>query len=269
MPEFLFADSSDTERLQYRDFDGSSVFKKYRTDVICWRSEGGIGCAAGPAAMSARPTILVASPDRVEIAVLCEWLTAEGLEPVAAPSLQTAKHEVQSRSYDVLIADSRFAFGGDLHTVARQHNARAPVVVIGGDAASRSRAERQAIFQLDRPVDQALLLCQVAMAIAEGRPPRRSPRKCITPFEATVEGAKAYVIDISNEGVRLALPRGRCAPPPHFAFRIPLVGVALTVRRVWMGASPADGTWCGGELYRPNARAEQNWRTFVSTVYGR
>ena len=110
------------------------------------------------------------------------------------------------------------------------------------------------------------------MAIAEGRPPRRSVRKCISPFEALVEGAQAYIIDISNEGLRLALPRGRCAPPPHFTFRIPLIGAALTVRRVWMSAAPAEyseAAWCGVELYQPNPRAAQSWRTFVSTVSGR
>ena len=227
---------------------------------------------SGPAAMSGRPVVVVASPDRIEIALLCDWLRADGLEPRSAPSLQAARHEVQSRPYDVLIADAAFAFEGDLQTVARNHNARAPLVVVGGDAAARTRAERHGIFHLGRPVDQALLLCHVAMAIAEGRPPRRSPRKCIPPFEAIVEGTQAYIIDVSNEGLRLTLPRGRSAPPPHFAFRIPLIGVALSVRRVWMNAAPDEysgAAWCGVELYQANQRAEQSWRTFVSTVSGR
>jgi hypothetical protein len=226
----------------------------------------------GAGAMSARPLVVVASPDRIELALLCDWLTAEGLEPVPAPTLQAARHGVQSRKYDVLIADAAFAFEGDLQGVARSHNARAPLVVVGGDVAARTRAERQSIVHIDRPVDQTLLLCHVAMAIAEGRPPRRSPRKCIPPFEAVVEGRPAYIIDVSNEGLRLTFPRGRCTPPPHFAFRVPLIGVTLTVRRVWTSAAPperADGTWCGVELYQPNLRAEQSWRTFVSTVSGR
>lgn len=226
----------------------------------------------GVAAMSVRPVVVVASPDRTEVALLSDWLRAEGFEPVAARSLPAAVHEVQSRKYDVLIADARFAFDGDLQTLARNHNARAPLVVVGGDAGARIRAERSSTFHIGRPVDQALLLCHVAMAIAEGRPPRRSERTRITPFEAIVEGAQAYIIDISNEGLRLALPGRRSAPPPHFAFRIPLIGVGLTVRRVWVGAAPAedsDGAWCGVELYRPSSRAEQSWRTFVSTVSGR
>jgi hypothetical protein len=221
--------------------------------------------------MSVRPVIVVASPDRIEVAWLSDWLTAEGLEPVAARSLETAIHAVQSRTFDVLIADAKFAFDGDLQGRARTHNARAPLVVLG-DAAACARAERNGMFHVGRPVDQALLLCHVAMAIAEGRPARRSDRTSISPFEALVEGAEAHVVDVSNEGLRLKVPRGRSVPPPHFAFRIPLIGVALTVRRVWMSTAPAaqaGGAWCGVELYQAHPRAAQNWRAFVSTVSGR
>jgi hypothetical protein len=221
--------------------------------------------------MSVRPVIVVASPDRAEVALLSDWLTAEGLEPVPVRNLPAAIQEVQSRTFDVLIADATFAFDGDLQALARTHNARAPLVVLG-DAATRARAERNGTFHVGRPVDQTLLLCHVAMAIAEGRPARRSERKCIQPFEALVDGTPAYVIDVSNEGLRLELPRGRCAPPPHFAVRVPLVGVALTVRRVWMTTAPAEYSavaWCGAELYHAHPRAEQNWRRFVSTVSGR
>jgi DNA-binding response OmpR family regulator len=222
--------------------------------------------------MSMRPVVVVASPDAAEVALLSDWLRAEGLEPLAARSLQAAMYEVRSRTYDVLIADAAFAFEGDLQSVARNHNARAPLVVVGGDDATRARSERNGTFHIARPVDQTLLLCRVAMAIAEGRPARRSERKRITPFEAVVEGSQAYIVDISNEGLRLVLPRRRLAPAPHFAFRVPLIGVALTVRRVWMSAAPvehSDAAWCGVELYQPNPRAAQSWRTFVSTVSGR
>ena len=227
-------------------------------------------CTGRPA-MSARPVVVVASPDRIEVEMACDWLTAEGLEPVPAPSLQTARREVQSRTYDVLIADARFAFDGDLQSVARSHNARGPLIVIGGDKATEARAERNGIFHVGRPLDQALLLCHVAMAIAEGRPPRRSPRTVIPPFEAVVDRMTGYIIDVSNEGLRLTLPRS-CTLPPHFALRIPLIGVALTARRVWMSAPPAGSShaaWCGVELYQPTVRAEQTWRTFVGTVSGR
>jgi hypothetical protein len=215
--------------------------------------------------MHLRPRIVVASPDRAELAKLSEWLSAEGLEPVPVRTLPSAMDAVRARSFDVLVADARFAFEGQLQTLARTTNARAPLVVIGG-------TERQGTFHIGRPVDQTLLLCHVAMAIIEGRPPRRSLRKRIVPFDAIVEGVNGYVIDVSNEGLRLELPRGRVAPPPYFTLRIPLVGIALTVRRVWMASAPAeyaDVSWCGAELFQTHPRAEQNWRAFVSNVPSR
>lgn len=220
--------------------------------------------------MSLKPRIVVASPDRTEVALLSDWLTAEGLEPLPARSLPGALEQVRSQSFDVLIADERFAFEGRLQATARASNARAPVVVIGDTGAGR--AERHGTFHVGRPVDQTLLLCHVAMAIIEGRPARRSQRKRIIPFDALVEGVSGYVIDVSTEGMRLELPRGRVAPPPQFTVRIPLVGIALTVRRVWMATAPAeyaDVSWCGAELFHAHPRAEQNWRNFVNNVPSR
>ena len=221
--------------------------------------------------MSLKPRIVVASPDRAEVAMLADWLTAEGLQPVAVRTLPKALEEVQARSFDVLIADADFAFEGDLQMVARIANSRAPVVVLGGDE-TRAQAEGCGVFHVDRPVDQTLLLCHVAMAIVEGRPARRSPRKRIVPFDAVVEGVGGYVIDVSHVGLRLELPRGRITPPPQFTVRVPLLDVTLTVRRVWMATAPteyADVSWCGVELFETHPRAEELWRSFVSSVPSR
>lgn len=218
--------------------------------------------------MSLRPRVVVASPDRAEVALLADWLVAEGLDAVPVRSLPSAIQEVQSRSFDVLIADARFAFEGQLHSVARTHNARAPLVVLGGSEAGAA-AERIGTFHVGRPVDQTLLLCNVAMAIVEGRPTRRSMRKRIAPIDALVDGAEAYVIDVSNDGLRLEIPRRRTAPPPHFTVRLPLVGIALSVRRVWMATAPteyADLAWCGVELFQAHPRAVQQWRAFVDAL---
>lgn len=217
--------------------------------------------------MSLRPRIVVATPYPSEAAQLADWLTTEGIEPVAARSLAAAIDEVESRPFDVLISDAAYAFEGRLHTVARTCNPRAPVIVIGG-ADAAVLADRCGAFHLDRPLDHALLLCHVTMAMLEGRPERRSPRKRIPRFDAIADGTQAFVIDVSNEGLRFEFAR-RFAPSPQFSIRIPLVGIALTVRRVWVGIAPAErteGAWCGVELYGAHPRAEENWRTFVSSV---
>ncbi len=219
------------------------------------------------AAMSVRPRIVVASPDPAEAAQLADWLTAEGIEPVPILTLAAAIDEVQARPFDVLIADAAFAFEGSLHAVARTNNPRAPLVVLGGPDAA-ARADRYGLFHLDRPLDHALLLCHVTMAMLEGRPARRSERKRIPRFDAVVDGTQGFVIDVSNEGLRFEFTR-RFAPSPQFGVRIPLVGIALTVRRVWVTTAPAERAaraWCGVELYEPHPRAEENWRAFVSSV---
>ena len=216
--------------------------------------------------MGLKPRVVVASPDRSETALVAEWLLAEGLEPVPVRSLPGAIHEMQSRAFDVLIADSRFAADTQLQSAARTRNLRAPVVVLGGrDGAG----ERPGAFHLARPLDQTLFLCHVAMAIVEGRPARRSVRKRIAPIEAVVEGSEVYLIDVSNEGMRFEIRRGVMPPPPQFTIRVPLLGFALTVRRAWMSSAPVEHaavSWCGAEVFQAHPRAVQNWRSFVDAL---
>jgi hypothetical protein len=219
--------------------------------------------------MSLRPRVVVASPDRSEVALLAEWLLAEGLEPVPVRSLPGAIQEVQSRPFDVLIADARFALDGQLQAMVRTRNARAPLVLLGGPDGG---ADRAGSFHLGRPVDQTLFLCHVAMAIVEGRPPRRSQRKRIAPIDALADGCEVHLIDVSNEGMRFELPRDRKAPPPQFTLRVPLLGVSLSVRRAWMAMAPPQHTpisWCGVELFQPAPRAAQNWRSFIDALPAR
>ena len=221
-------------------------------------------CSPGDG-MSLRPRVVVASPDRSEVALLAEWLLAEGLEPVPVPTLSGAIEEIRSRPFDVLIADARFTSDGQLHSAARSRNARAPLVVLGEGGGGRHTGA----FHLGRPVDQTLFLCHVAMAIVEGRPPRRSVRKRIAPIDAVVAGSEVYLIDVSNEGMRFEVPRGRVAPPPQFTIRVPLLGVALTVRRAWMSAAPTELaaiSWCGAEIFEAHPRATQNWRSFIDAL---
>ena len=219
--------------------------------------------------MSLRPRVVVASPDRSEVALLAEWLLAEGLEPVPVRSVPGAIHEMQSRPFDVLIADARFAGDGLLQSAARTRHGRAPVVVLGN---REGVADRSGAFHLGRPLDHTLFLCHVAMAIVEGRPARRSVRKRIAPIEALVDGSEVYLIDVSNEGLRFELPRGLVPPPPQFTLRVPLVGVALSMRRAWMSTAPLEHaaiSWCGAELLKPHPRAALNWRSFVDALPAR
>jgi hypothetical protein len=216
--------------------------------------------------MSGRPRIVVASPHKTEVALLAEWLTGEGLEPVPLRTFQAAMQELQARRCDVLIADTTFAADGRLRGAVRTMNQRAQLVLLK-DPEDQTTEPRDTVC-LSRPVDQEMLLCHVAMALAEGRPPRRSARKRVVPFEAIAAGMPAHLIEVSNEGLRLALPNGRSALPPSFTMRVPLLGITLTVQRIWMNSAPgADGrAWCGGALHQIHPQAQQKWRAFVDAL---
>jgi CheY-like chemotaxis protein len=231
-------------------------------------------CTARGTIMATRPRVVIASPHPAECTLVADWLASEGFEPVRASTVETAAEEVKARAFDLLLADCAFAFEFGIHAVARAANARAPLIAVGeADAAAEAQAVARGAMYLSRPLDRAALVCSVAMAVMESRPVRRSVRKRVSRFEAVVEGARAHIIDVSNEGLRVEVPRGpRPTPPPFFNVRVPILDVTLIVRRMWSSSAPPDlarsATWYGGELSRNPARTELAWRSFVDALPG-
>ena len=221
--------------------------------------------------MSTRPRIVIASPDRLECGVIADWLSPEGFEPVRRSTLRAASDELHVRSYDLLITDDVFAFQQGLHVVSRARLPRTPTVVLGDRSATmQSESINRQVMYLSRPVDKALLLCTVSMAIVDGRPARRSVRKSAHRFNAIVNGVPSHIIDVSNEGLRLELPCDRRSIlPPYFNAQVPMIGVAVTLQRMWARTSPGQGTavtWCGAALTHNPAKAASAWKDFVDTI---
>lgn len=221
--------------------------------------------------MPERPRIIVALSDLAECATVADWLVADGFEPVQRPSPGAAREEMQSHAFDLLIADAAFAFRGGLIAAGRGRNPLTPTVVIGDTEECAAAIGRD--MYLARPVEPAMLACTVSMAMVEGRPVRRSARKPVNRFDAVVNGVPSHIIDLSNEGVCLEMPRDRrTVPPPYFNVRIPLIGVTITVQRMWARPRPANGrtevTMCGGALAQNQARVEQSWKAFVDNIPG-
>jgi hypothetical protein len=220
--------------------------------------------------MGLRPRVVLISPDPVESQLLSEWL-AEDHDPLPARVLEAGVHHVQSRQPNLVVADARFAFDGALLSLCRA-GAGTPLVVIGDpNRAAEAAAERRGAFYVRRPIDRDMLLCSVAMALADGRPVRRSPRKAVARFEATVEGIASSLIDVSDQGLRLEVPLGgQSVLTPFFTVRVPDFGLTVVVQRIWLAAPGhlprAAGTWCGAALAQNAAREERKWRTFVDLV---
>ncbi len=221
--------------------------------------------------MADRPRIIIALSDLTESATVADWLTADGFEPVERPSPGAAREEMQSRAFDLLIADTTLAFRGGLIATGRGRNPLTPTVVIGDTEECTSAIGRN--MYLSRPVEPAMLACTVSMAMVEGRPVRRSERKSVNRFDAIVNGVPSNIVDLSREGVCLEMPRDRrTVPPPYFNVRIPLIGLTVTVQRMWAKPRLSNGrtetTFCGGALAQNQAKVEQAWKAFVDNVPG-
>jgi hypothetical protein len=214
--------------------------------------------------VTSRPRVIVALPDRAEGTLVAHWLSENQLEPVHRPTLDAAARDIQSRAFDLLIADARWAVTA-LNPTGRPRNPQAPTILIGDVSDHRTAAADAQATYLTRPIDFAVLSCFVSMALMDNRPVRRSPRKTVQRFDALVNDVPASIVDVSAEGLRLEVPR---VPPPFFAVRIPLVGVAIIAKRMWtMSPSKQASTiWCGGALSNNRARSEEAWRAFVDTV---
>jgi hypothetical protein len=201
---------------------------------------------------------------------MSDWLRADGFEPVRRSDPRAATEELQTRPFDLLIADEMFVFRHQLHQLSRARKPMMPTMVVGdGSAADRTESRSRHILYLARPLEKSLFLCTLAMAMVDGRPVRCSVRKPVRGFSAIVNGMPSSILDISNEGVRLELHDRRSVPLPYFNIMIPLVGVAVTVQRMWtmpVSADRAASLLCGGALVRNQSKTEQAWRAVVETI---
>ena len=175
---------------------------------------------------------------------------------------------MRDRPFALLIVDADHAFKRGLHPPAEARHV--PTIVIGGSAAGSSAEgiSGQTVY-LTRPIDRAVFGCFVSMAILDNRPARRSTRKLVNRFDAVVNGVPSHILDVSFEGLRLEVAgERRAALPPYFTVRVPLVGVAVTVQRMWSrsAAKRHPAIWYGAALSQNRIAINEAWRRFVDTV---
>jgi hypothetical protein len=222
-------------------------------------------------AVQFRQQVIVATPDINESRTLAAWLEGEGFEVIQRSSARSAIDTIGAQPFDLLIADCGFTLTGGVRAFGLARVRETPVVVLGDAGAESSCAPfGSQIMFLERPLDRAIFICMVTMALMDARAERKSPRRAVKPFEAAVNGVPSHIIDVSREGVRLELPRDRRMITPQFVVRVPLIGVGVSVQRVWVrvpGATePADRMWCGGQLTQNQVVAQQGWQRFIDTL---
>lgn len=216
-----------------------------------------------------RTKIAVACRSRAERAAVTEWLEAGGYHAVPIFDAATPARELEALAFEVMVIDAELMSVGALMHVARYRATPKPVIVVGdADPDAEIEAERRGASYMVRPIERAALLFAVTLALAEGRPTRRSPRKPLPGVPAAADGVSSRIVDVSYEGVRLELPaKDRGALPPFFTLRVPLLNAAVLVQRVWVGTGLNPATsgvlWCGAALARNPQRSEIAWRSLV------
>jgi hypothetical protein len=211
----------------------------------------------------------VACPIPGERAAFLEWLNLAGYEPVPTISLDTVARDLAQKPIEALIADVALVSKADLPRIVKMLGPNRALLLVGAPKDAIEDVPRDATW-IDRPVTRETFLLSVALALAEGRPARRSPRKLVPRLLSSVEGMTSKIVDVSTEGVRLEIAGASPAVlPPYFVLKVPAFGVAAKVKRVWVAAPGQGAVWCGGIIEKPKERAAKHtWNHFVANAPG-
>jgi len=216
--------------------------------------------------MSTKVRVGIACPIAGERAAFIEWLDASGYEPVPMLDLDAMARDLNVRPIEALIADVRFVPVSELQRVVRLLGPNRPLMLVGAPGTGPEAVPRDATW-IERPATKETFLLLVALAFAEGRPARRSPRKFVPKLLSTIDGVAAKVLDVSAEGVRLEVCEVQTAAlPPYFTLRVPGFGLAIKVKRVWVTQQPNGLMSCGGIVDKPLPKIKTLWGTFLEAA---
>ena len=209
----------------------------------------------------------LACPIPGERAAFQEWLIEAGYQAVPMMSLESVVREMKATPFEALIADVALLSAAELPRLVRTIGYNRPLVLVGNPDQKLEDVPRDATW-MPRPVSRDTFLLSIALALAEGRPARRSPRVAVRMLQSTVDGMPAKILDISSEGVRFDVPGAVSGTlPPEFLLKVPAFGVAAKVKRVWVTQPGKGHTWCGGTIERPAEKgAKMPWPVFVKTA---
>lgn len=213
----------------------------------------------------AAPTLIgVACRLPSERVAFAKWLETAQYQAVAI-DIECLARELKNRPIEALVATADAVSRIGLPAVLKLLTVNRPLVVIG--RVDRCPPEfRQRATWLDSPTSMDTLTIGLALALAEGRPARRSLRKQVLHLPSTVDGVSSQVLDVSNEGVRLQLTQDDpLRLPPFFTLQVEVFSVTTVVRRVWI-AHPSDrAVLCGGTIQRHLPRS-RTWTDLVTLV---
>ena len=212
-----------------------------------------------------RVKIGVACPITGERAAFVEWLNRAEYDPLPMLDIDSLGREAGSRPIEALIADVSLVSKDDLQRVVKLLGQNRPLILVGDPEDCIEDVPRDATW-IDRPVTRETFLLSVQLALAEGRPARRSPRRLVPKLLSSIDGMSSKIVDVSNEGVRLEINEGSPSSlPPYFTLRIPGFAVNAKVKRVWVATPKRGTTWCGGVIDQ-NAAMSPAWTSFLKNA---
>lgn len=219
--------------------------------------------------MSDRASIALACSQYAERNTLTGWLTQSGYDAVPIADITRLEDDLQVHPVEALITDVTLVpREDDLRMVLRRLGGNRPLMLIG-DASRLPRPLLADVSVLSRPLERDGLLLSIGLALAEGRPARRFPRRQVEPIPATAQGFSVTVREASIGGVGLEVSGPRQAPlPPFFNLRIPDFGVHVLVKRAWTAQVGPALTRCGGTIEGDLAGAVRPWSEFAREAPG-
>ena len=224
--------------------------------------------------MPTSPRVGVACPRPGERAAVCDWLRGADIEPVVMVDACFVNTEVGGRPLDCVVVDASLLTPQFL-TALRKGDPHTVIVALGdSDDPGAPALTRKGVSFHARPIDEKALLLAVSLAVAEGRPLRRSPRRIVPRLESSIDGEPAVLLDVSHEGLRLEMAAGRASKLlPQFVVQVPVLKMGVPVQRVWLrGASEPGQTsrlQCGATLLTSDERTLRLWQRLSDPAAGR
>ncbi len=204
---------------------------------------------------------------------MSDWLRSAEVEPVVLVEACFVNTEVGGKPLDCVVADASLLTPHFL-TALRRGNPNRPVIAIGedGDPVAATLKRKGVAFHA-RPISEHELLLAVSLAVAEGRPARRSVRRIVPRLATTIEGTSAVLLDVSHEGLRLEMDSERAAKlSPQFVLQVPMLKMGVPVQRVWLKAGGEPGhtsrLQCGATILATDERTLRAWQRLSDPAAG-
>lgn len=215
--------------------------------------------------MAAR--VLIVDDNQAWLSGTAELLSSAGYLVRTASAFPEAKPLLSSFAPDLLIADVRLAGYNGLYLLVRgrtEHAHMASVVVSAFDDPVLAReAKSQGAYDfLVKPIAASVLLANAAAAL-ETRGRRRTTRKAApSGLVAQVDGQVARLLDVSYDGLRLALPFA-CPVGRLLEIMIPSFGRTLLANAVWVHTPEVGGMHECGVALKLDDEVAPRWRYMV------